>query len=87
MSYIKNGSTPSFLLPAPSLSYFVGGVLLIQPTFSFSFLNGLKNFVTVGIFMMSVNKKDLLFSWCGHFIFSDTAVFLWWKMYVHVKLK
>lgn len=54
----KYRSTTSLLLPAPSLSYFVGGVLSIQPTF---FFNGLKNFVTVDIFMMSVNKKDLLF--------------------------
>lgn len=61
-----DGGTPATLTehnlppfsPSPSLSYFVGGVLSIQPTF---FFNGLKNFVTVDIFMMSVNKKDLLF--------------------------
>lgn len=63
--YVSEHNLPSSL--TLSLIKLFCGRSLVSPTFVF--LNGLKNFVTVDIFMMSVNKKDLLFRrLCGRLV-------------------
>lgn len=63
--HLRLGAQPPSFYP-PLFKLFCGRSL-VNPNPLF-FFNGLKNFVTVDIFMMSVNKKDLLFMWlCGRF--------------------